>query len=90
MRSTNEEMMLLPFTEQQVCVTFSYVPGRPGRTFEPNGDPGFPPEPPEIEIESVTVAAGIDIMPALQDTVVELLTDRLYQGLKSGKRDDDC
>lgn len=28
-------------------------PGSPGRMYMPNGDPGYPPEPPEVEIEKI-------------------------------------
>lgn len=36
--------------EHAIEVTYSYSPGRPGRMYMPNGDPGYPDEPAEWEL----------------------------------------
>lgn len=41
--------------ERTVCVEYTYSRGRPGRMYMPNGDPGYPDEPPECDIDKVTL-----------------------------------
>ena len=36
-------------------ITVDYTPGSPGRMYMPNGDPGYPPESPEMEIFRVLI-----------------------------------
>ena len=36
-------------------VVAHYWPGRPGRWYMPNGDPGYPDDPAELEVVSVTI-----------------------------------
>lgn len=54
------------FSDVEVCVglgeydaivtaDFNTTPGHPGRMYMPNGDPGFPPEPGELETGDVLV-----------------------------------
>lgn len=38
--------------EQEFVFEVSYTPGRPGTMYSRNGDPGDPPESPEIDIRS--------------------------------------
>lgn len=44
--------------EIEVTVEGSYTPGYAGRWYAPNGDPGDPPEPAEVEVESITDSDG--------------------------------
>jgi hypothetical protein len=39
--------------EKEATVEFDYSPGRPGRWYLNNGDPGYPDEPAEIEVTKV-------------------------------------
>lgn len=39
--------------DREVVCSYTYSPGRPGCNYLPNGDPGYPPEPAEVEIYSV-------------------------------------
>jgi hypothetical protein len=41
-------------------VSFTYSAGRPGRNYMPNGDPGYPDEPAELDIVSVKVF-GVEV-----------------------------
>jgi hypothetical protein len=50
----------LPFGEGCAQVTGYYTPGRAGKMYKRNGDPGDPPEPEEFEVESIIVG-GVDI-----------------------------
>lgn len=36
-------------------ITYTYQPGSPGCMYQRNGDPGWPPEAPEVEVVSVKV-----------------------------------
>ena len=38
------------FNDDEISVKFVYRPGRPGRWYLDNGDPGYPDDPPEIEV----------------------------------------
>jgi hypothetical protein len=44
--------------EQDVEVKYNYYPGRAARMYMPNGDPGYPEDPAEVEILSVTTNLG--------------------------------
>ena len=41
-----------------VHIEADYTPGRPGRRYMSNGDPGYPDEPDEIEITECTLPSG--------------------------------
>jgi hypothetical protein len=67
-------------------VTFEYRPGTPDVMYLPNGDPGYPGEPPELNIESVVIEkkvdnlwtdTGIDIYQWLYDDADETPLSRL-------------
>jgi hypothetical protein len=42
-----------PAGEHDYTVWFDYSPGRPGKMYLRNGDPGYPDEPPELEITEI-------------------------------------
>lgn len=73
--------LTLPFTDAQVEVFFYYTPGRAGRVYLSNGDPGYPEEYPEVEITKVVpVAPGscyCDIMEALSDKTIDAIKEKL-------------
>lgn len=48
------------FGERNGTAFYKYSPGRKGRQYMPNGDPGYPDEPPEIEVTCILVD-GISI-----------------------------
>ena len=39
--------------EAEVTVEYDYSPGRPGKMYLRNGDPGYPPEPALVDIISI-------------------------------------
>lgn len=41
-----------------LLVGYEYSPGRPGRMYMPNGDPGYPDEPAELQIIEIWVGNG--------------------------------
>ena len=45
--------------EAEYEITFEYRPGRPAVMYLRNGDPGYPADPPEIELVSVKPTIGI-------------------------------
>lgn len=49
------------YGDTELVVTGNYSLGEPGRMYLPNGDPGYPPEPPEFEIYEITIG-GVDSM----------------------------
>jgi hypothetical protein len=53
-----------------VTLGFFYQPGSPGRMYMPNGDPGYPPDPEEFEIQEVWLR-GVDICPILSEEQIE-------------------
>lgn len=78
--------------ELEVEVEFNFYPGSPGRMYMPNGDPGYPPEPDELEVLSValTTAEGkADILPYLTEAYVEELETRLLESSYDEGEPDD-
>ena len=41
-------------SEPEVEITYTYRPGTPDVRYLPNGDPGYPGDPPEVNIFSIT------------------------------------
>jgi hypothetical protein len=62
------------FGEYDMKVEIEYHSGRPGRWYMPNGDPGYPPEPDEIEILDVLVD-GKPLEGIERETVIDFLQD---------------
>lgn len=61
--------------DREVVCSYTYSPGRPGCNYLPNGDPGYPPEPAEVEIYSIRDKQyGVDLM--------ELVSDEEYARLQ--------
>lgn len=61
--SFQEPAMILYFAEQgdlRLKVTFDYNPGTPDVMYLSNGDPGYPGDPPELNIESVFIERRLD------------------------------
>ena len=46
-------MIQVEYEDLAFEVEFDYSPFRPGRMYMPNGDPGYPDEPAEMEITSI-------------------------------------
>lgn len=61
--------------EEDVVVEFKYHEGRPAVMYLRNGDPGYPEEPPEIEIVQITPAYGGEIGDELFNELDEQLQD---------------
>lgn len=62
--------------EHDVQVDYSYSPGRPGKMYMSNGDPGYPDEPAEFEIVNVYLY-GLDVLSQLPDTAYDSLLDTI-------------
>ena len=58
--------------EHEVQVDYTYSAGRPGKMYMPNGAPGYPDEPAEVEIVTVWLYGGC---------VLQYLTDKSYDSL---------
>jgi len=62
--------------EQEVQVDYTYSPGRPGKMYMPNGDPGYPDEPAEVEILNVWLYE-LDVLQYLSDSPFDSLLDTI-------------
>lgn len=60
--------------DEPLVVEFDITPGRPGRLYLSNGDPGYPPEPAEVDIISV-LRAGTEILPTLPTPLFDKIVD---------------
>ncbi len=56
--------------EVDALVQAKFHPGRPGCNYMPNGDPGYPDDPPEVEVISV-IHNGIDYTSLVEESLVE-------------------
>jgi len=70
--------------EQDVEVSYAYSPGRPGRMYMPNGDPGYPDEPAEVEILSVPLFS-MDTLPHLSEPAFDSLLDTIINNHSEGE-----
>jgi len=62
--------------EHEVQVDYTYSPGRPGKMYMPNGDPGYPDEPAEVEILNVWLYE-LDVLQYLPDQSYDSLLDTI-------------
>ena len=66
----------------EVDVELEYYPGCEMRMYMPNGDPGYPAEPPEAEVQKVFVGEGknrVDISDLLSANEIEDLEEQFLQ-----------
>jgi hypothetical protein len=61
--------------EHTLNIEYVYSPGRPGRMYMANGDPGYPDEPPEFEVIKVAWEDGTPIVGCLQGLICEFLNE---------------
>jgi hypothetical protein len=67
-----EASVFIPDYDGELFVEFTYYAGAPGKMYLNNGDPGYPDEPSEIEIESVsTTRGGPDLCSLLTAQAIE-------------------
>ena len=62
--------------EHDVQVDYTYSPGRPGKMYMPNGDPGYPDEPAEVEILNVWLYE-LDVLQYLHAQSYDSLLDTI-------------
>ena len=68
--------------EIEVEAAFAYYPGCEMRMYMPNGDPGYPAEPPEAEVQKVFAGEGknrVDISDLLSANEIEDLEEQFLQ-----------
>lgn len=76
---------ILQHEGMQVDFDYDYLKGDPGCRTLPNGDPGWPPSPPEITLNAVWIyrpdkpLERVDIYPAIDAKAVEIIETRLYE-----------
>ena len=68
------------FGEIEFELRCSFSPGRDERLYMPNGDPGYPAEDPELDIEHMTYFDGQD-RPHNCDWMIPLLPEDTYDDL---------
>ena len=73
----------LPFTDLAVVVEYYYYEGCAGCNHMPNGDPGTPPEPPEVDLTRILVNNSCCIMEALSEATLDAVETYLYENTES-------
>lgn len=77
-------------TEIEVEVEASYTPGYKGSFYAANGDPGDPPEPSEIEVDSITDENGKTYdYDSLSDVEKESIDAKICDEAESNVDDDE-
>ena len=66
--------------EAEYTAHFDYSPGRPGKMYLRNGDPGYPDEPAELQINELE-RNGI-CLPIIDDDGDGMLTDEQYERIE--------
>lgn len=69
-----------PAGEAEYTAWFDYSPGRPGRNYMPNGDPGYPDDPPELVINELE--RNNCTLPTTKGNGESLLTDAQYDSIE--------
>lgn len=72
----------IPFGDMMVQVNGYYSPRIPGRWYLSNGDPGYPEELSEFEVDSLTFE-GYDLLPELQQMYIKTKDGRFISYLES-------
>lgn len=67
----------------EVTAFFDYSPGRPGRNYMPNGDPGYPDEPPELDVFCIRLGTSEIDTQHLSDFIQEQLIAGVEAHLES-------
>lgn len=65
--------------EIEVTVYYNYSPGQKGCMHLRNGDPGYPDEPPEVEIEKVVDAKGHDYADSIPEKIMGWIEERAIE-----------
>lgn len=101
-RSDADGELTLEQVEPELEIDCTYRPGDPGCRTLPNGDPGYPPEAPEVEIHSITsrapllwvgrglalaATAGADLTELLSATDFADLEERIVELAEQARRD---
>lgn len=88
-RSDVDGALTLEQLDPELDIDCTYRPGDPGCHTLPNGDPGYPPEAPEIDIHSITarmpllwVGAGLALAATAGTDLAELLSPVAFADLE--------
>ena len=65
----------------EVEVDYKFTPGRPGVWTLPNGDPGYPDDPPEMDIEAIKIK-GVDIYEILSQADIDSIDTLVFEKVK--------
>ena len=74
------------YNEIEATVGIWYSPGRPGRWTMANGDPGYPDEPPEVEIREVWVNDR-EVSETLPMAMLEELETMAFEKMDEARRE---
>ena len=96
MSCSRPEFVTLHFGNWTLEVEGHYSPGRPGRMYLPNGDPGYPDEPPEFEIERVraltefrSTSIGLDVTDLLEEVgALGFIADKALEKVEDAGPDE--
>ena len=73
--------------EINVVVEYDYYAGCKGRMYMPNGDPGYPEEPAEVEITKIYAFADkseSDISAKIDNAEINRITDLIFEEERNG------
>jgi len=76
-RESEDDVIQIPYRctinelDYEVDLKIRYCQGKPGRSYMPNGDPGYPDEPDEISIE--------EVIGDVPEFVKDLIADKAYE-----------
>jgi hypothetical protein len=63
-------------------VDYDYTPGRPGMWNLPNGDPGYPDDPAEMDIEAIRIL-GIDVYEVLSQESIDAIDQLAFDKVQN-------
>ena len=87
MRTKGGYYATLPWDDVEFEVEFSYIPGTPDVLYLPNGDPGYPGDPAELELISVQLW-GVELIKSIpedmQDKFEMYLAENIEDYIEEG------
>lgn len=66
----------------EVEVDYDFTPGRPGVWTLPNGDPGYPDDPDELDVEAIKIG-GVDIYDILSQESINLIDELTFNKVRN-------
>ena len=68
----------IPMDDIEFEVSYTYTPATPDVWYLPNGDPGYPGDPAEADIQSIKLW-GVDMLEAMPEKIFQQIYDRVLE-----------